>query len=1114
MEQHSAVHAAGTQEFLEHLSLVLDILGNSEKSVIDDTSLQRLLEYCKDVFNAEDIVANKDGLQLVFNFLENAIAVDVDSFEPSTLTFALRLTAVMSSNHKLFGQLMMSTKDSMSSSGILYSTHKMKRKLLFINNTVLVRLLTRGRCKEAIREPSVQGAWLKLLHAISRFDEFLALCRCTDAFNTALTLLGDTSMFVVTAAQQLLAKILIKQYQRKGTIMHTSSRLSQGNGSLIAGGTFVAASDDDELPIKRLIRSEDDGSPGKMGQQGLPWETSGGGRKRELDDADQAGGDPRGKGEAVDTGGIPKRAKVGEESDDAVLEAEEEENIQGLMMSEDAAKVLEHLLMDLDPLPQQGHPHIYPLPVNRPMGEKRMLSSIGVFRVLLESQDEMADLAIALALMDDIAMETRCQRLLGKDGSTSQTVCERVAEVLALIIRLKCERCNLAAVQDCFSDVCTLPRDLLGRGFVRPAGYLASEVLKCIDTVKERFPQSRNTDTQRAMLSVLLCPLRLTLSRGPDGAEYFGDERLDDLSSEMLLDEKTASTLIPTSLSALESLLTKNPSSLCPFVPQILRLTIELLSGVTPDTDTAKQSTTLLLKYRSLTGSRKVTLAAIAVLKGALSSTTPSQSDAEELAEILTRILTNPDADYMVVLKGLSFLPDVVSVAMPTKESGVDPDPPVNRFVELGYSLQKKMCDIEWEIRDSAIVCVKQLLHLKSGAVTEWIRGNNLHRRLWESLVDGESYVRASSVTALPALVACPELWLDVCSVTGVTQADMINTLTGIIKTDSEAFARRAALDCLVLWLQEEKWMRDSINASISKATRHGTPGETCDARTAAEESLAKNDSIISQLGTDCLTVQAESQNMGSDGNDVQNQPTRSESHAGCSPETTGDVVLDAVAIAARDLDWEMKLEALKFYEHLLTLNIPGLIFPSASPRGGELVASGTSTSREKLKEASGDRLDDRGDVRIKEHEKFLSSSGILKMLIGISKDEDVSVSSRACVMLHHLKETLMAPVPGGEKPGVACGNVETGGSSGSQSVTREDGSCNGGTCQTRDGEDSRGCVDEEAQDTDPIGQLFDSDWTALLEHREAETVEGPVSLMLDIISAAEDRDENLLDCY
>ncbi|XP_072169960.1 uncharacterized protein [Diadema setosum] len=1101
MEQHSAVRAANTQEFLEHLSLVLDMLGNSEKSVIDDTSLQRLLEYCKDVFNEEDIVANKGGLQLVFNFLENAIAVDADSFEPSTLTFALRLAAVMSSNHKLFGQLMMSTKESMSTSDI--------------QNAVLVRLLTRGRCKGAVREPSVQGAWLKLLYAISRFDEFLAVCHCTDAFNTALALLGDTSMFVVTAAQQLLAKILIKQYQRKGMVKHRSSRLSLGNGSLMAAGTPVAASDDEELSFQRLNRSEDDGSPGKTGQQRLPWETSGGGRKRELDDVDQALGDPEGGGEAVDAEGTPKRAKVGEESDDAVLEAVEEENIQGLMMSEDAAKVLEHLLTDLDPLPQRGHPHISPLLADRQTGEKRMLSSIGVFRVLLESQDEAADLAIALALMDDVAMETRCQRLLGKGGSTLQTVCERVAEVLALIIHMKCERGNLLGVQDVFTNVCALPRDLLARGLVRPAGYLASEVLKCIDIVKGRFPQSRNTDTQRAMLSVLLCPLHLTLSHGPDDALYFNDERLDDLSSEMLLDVRTASSLIPTSLSALESLLTKNPSSLCPFVPQILRLTIELLSAVTPDTDAANQSKALVPKYRSLTGSRKVTLAVIAVLKGALSSTTPSQSDAVELAEILTRILTNPDADYMVVLKGLSFLPNVVSVAMSTKKSGVYPDLSANCFVDLGYSLQKKMCDIEWEIRDSAIVCVKQLLQLKSGeSVTEWIRGNNLHRRLWESLVDGESYVRASSVTALPALVACPELWLDVCSVTGVNQVDMINTLTGIIKTDSEAFARRAALDCLVLWLQEEKWMRDCINASISKATRHVTPGETWDARTAAEESLVKNDSIISQLGTVRLTVQAESQNMESDGNNVQNQPTRSESDAGYSQETMGDVVLDAVAIAARDLDWEMKLEALKFYEHLLTLNIPVLIFPSASPRGGELVALGTSTSREKLKEVSGDRLDDRGDARRKEHEKFLLSSGILKMLIGISKDEDVSVSSRACVMLHHLKETLMAPVPGGEKPGVACGNLETGGSSGSQSVTTEDGSCNGGTCQTRDGEDSRGCVDEEAQDTDLIGQLFDRDWTALLEHREAETVEGPVSLMLDIISAAEDRDENLLDCY
>eukprot|EP00057_Strongylocentrotus_purpuratus_P026145 XP_011680619.1 PREDICTED: uncharacterized protein LOC105446031 [Strongylocentrotus purpuratus] len=91
-------------------------------------------------------------------------------------------------------------------------------------------------------------------------------------------------------------------------------------------------------------------------------------------------------------------------------------------------------------------------------------------------------------------------------------------------------------------------------------------------------------------------------------------------------------------------------------------------------------------------------------------------------------------------------------------------------MMEVGYALQKRMCNIEWEVRDSTITCVGKLLQKKSDPVKEWLKRNNLHRRLWESLADSESYVRSSTLQALPVLGSSKELWEDVLNSSRITQ--------------------------------------------------------------------------------------------------------------------------------------------------------------------------------------------------------------------------------------------------------------------------------------------------------------------------------------------------------
>ena len=73
------------------------------------------------------------------------------------------------------------------------------------------------------------------------------------------------------------------------------------------------------------------------------------------------------------------------------------------------------------------------------------------------------------------------------------------------------------------------------------------------------------------------------------------------------------------------------------------------------------------------------------------------------------------------------------------------------------------------------------LISFTSGALNNWLKENNLHKRLWESLVDGESYVRATSLQALPALVGCKALWEDVLSCASITQV-IFFSLAAVLK--------------------------------------------------------------------------------------------------------------------------------------------------------------------------------------------------------------------------------------------------------------------------------------------------------------------------------------------
>ena len=64
-----------------------------------------------------------------------------------------------------------------------------------------------------------------------------------------------------------------------------------------------------------------------------------------------------------------------------------------------------------------------------------------------------------------------------------------------------------------------------------------------------------------------------------------------------------------------------------------------------------------------------------------------------------------------------------------------------------------------------------------NGLIERWIIGNDLHSVLWQTINDGEGYVRAAVVSALASLHSSDTLWRDF-TLRHVLQACQIIALT------------------------------------------------------------------------------------------------------------------------------------------------------------------------------------------------------------------------------------------------------------------------------------------------------------------------------------------------
>ncbi|KAI8500136.1 hypothetical protein Bbelb_224530 [Branchiostoma belcheri] len=113
--------------------------------------------------------------------------------------------------------------------------------------------------------------------------------------------------------------------------------------------------------------------------------------------------------------------------------------------------------------------------------------------------------------------------------------------------------------------------------------------------------------------------------------------------------------------------------------------------------------------------------------------------------------------------------------------------------------------------------------------------------------------------------------------------------------------------------------------------------------------------------------------------------------------------VLQILQAVSKDLDWEVKLAALRFWEHVIAHYLPGFsagaVSTGQSPNHSSRGQDGGSDVQSSCMEA--------GDTNWSHAVENLSSHGCLQLLVEAADDYDRPVSEKACRMLKELKAMM-----------------------------------------------------------------------------------------------------------
>ncbi|XP_071797028.1 BRCA1-associated ATM activator 1-like [Asterias amurensis] len=638
--------------------------------------------------------------------------------------------------------------------------------------------------------------------------------------------------------------------------------------------------------------------------------------------------------------------------------------------------------------------------VDRRRHSKLWSLCVGVVRSLIEAFPEKGQW-----ILSDMSIVSEISELLNSQCHIQPNMCHSVVDFVSTAVYTVIRNTDTDMDNSSLRIMINFPWQLLNIHEFNAAIQLASVLHRALLHPKVngnvRFERLRD-ETCTSLMDLVMLPLHCVLDNSVPSDCKLSAGR-DALLKRMFSSKCQCVTILTHSLCALDNMLVQCQGKVMSKPSSFIDDGISILS-VTLGQES--QQVTIDSLKGHLRGSLKVTKVILAVLMNTVDSENRSELKLTEVSLMrlileLTTILNNPDSDCTVICKCLDSLASLLSIhALILKDK-------IDCMTLIGDLMIKKSWDPQWEVRDSVIGFLKTVLKTHADSLSAWFKLHHLHLRMYECINDGDSFVRASALAAMVDVSKKKELWQDLLTQTGKTEFALIEGLVTILLEDSQGFARRATICTLTAWLEVFPWLQTGLNLDIKSS---------CDANGLEHASGAASR------------------------------------------------IRQGVSSAMLDLDWEVKLGALHFWETFINLYI----------------SRSLDARQNKIDDEKGDVIGESCTPLIKLRQ-LLKQEELISKLSKVLEDEDRTVALKACQMLLSLRDLIQS------HPSI-------------QNNTSSEESC----------------LEEFRRDS--LKELKKLSLDELLEVK-MKVVDGyeehPVSLLEDILAVTQQKDANiLLDCY
>ncbi|XP_028314827.1 integrator complex assembly factor BRAT1 isoform X2 [Gouania willdenowi] len=297
------------------------------------------------------------------------------------------------------------------------------------------------------------------------------------------------------------------------------------------------------------------------------------------------------------------------------------------------------------------------------------------------------------------------------------------------------------------------------------------------------------------------------------------------------------------------------PCSLDVIISSIL-LMLRLCSG-----DTLSVSSGCSGAVRNVIGSSKVKKCALEALMS-VSSSPGAKAEVIKVFTLLLKYLDDPDSDPTVFHKSYQVLVRWISVC---RDPSSIPD---QLKQDLLGVVRKRVCDVRWEVRDSTVEFLGRLAAVKVHHTTdteaqsacEVLPGgsSSITPVLEEALLDPESYVRASAISAL-AQTQAPG-WQQGAALTQ-ERSEFVVRLLDVLSEDTEGFPRRAVVQYFISWFSSSASRSSLLRRSVRSVLSRGSADLDWEvkvhtlelAKLLLDEALSAHSSSTKELGAQCV---------------------------------------------------------------------------------------------------------------------------------------------------------------------------------------------------------------------------------------------------------------------